>query len=71
MEPDQEEDSGNEEDYDFRKIPPLPKYEVVRNLRKIGEVVTYFGETDWERYKRYKLNIVIELFIQHKILELE
>ena len=22
-------------------------------LRKVGAVVTFFGETDWERYKRY------------------
>jgi hypothetical protein len=52
-------EDDSEEEYDLRLAPPLAKSEVVKNLRKIGEVVTYFGENDWDRYKRYKANIVI------------
>ncbi|XP_055389020.1 pre-mRNA-splicing factor 18-like [Condylostylus longicornis] len=32
--------------------PPLARDEVIQRLRKRGHVVTYYGESDWRRYKR-------------------
>lgn len=36
------------------KNPPLPKTEVVRRLRNIGQPITLFGEDDWMRYNRLR-----------------
>lgn len=36
-------------------LPPIEKKEVQKRLRDIGEPITYFGESDWMRYKRLLL----------------
>ncbi|CAD8093759.1 unnamed protein product [Paramecium primaurelia] len=33
-------------------LPPIEKKEVQKRLRDLGEPITYFGESDWQRYKR-------------------
>jgi pre-mRNA-splicing factor 18 len=39
---------------DANRIPPWPKSEVIRRLRELGQVVTYFAETEWARFERLK-----------------
>jgi len=34
--------------------PPLPKHEVKRRLRNIGQPITLFGEDEWMRYNRLR-----------------
>lgn len=33
-------------------LPPVEKKEVQKRLRDLGHPITYFAETDWQRYKR-------------------
>ncbi len=33
----------------------MPKHEVVKLLRQMGQPVTLFAESDIERFKRYRL----------------
>ena len=35
-------------------ISPLPKHEVKRRLRNIGQPITLFGEDEWMRYNRLR-----------------
>lgn len=42
------------DDPDGEEAPPLTKAEVVRKLRGLGEPVTYFGESDWARFRRLR-----------------
>jgi len=32
------------------RVPPIPKKEIVKQLRAMKEPITLFGETDWMRY---------------------
>lgn len=34
--------------------PPIKKEEVIKRLRALKQPITYFGETDWQRYERLK-----------------
>lgn len=44
------------------EAPSIPKEEVVKKLRLMGVPVTFFGETDAQRFKRYrKLEVDTEL----------
>jgi pre-mRNA-splicing factor 18 len=36
------------------QIPPIKKEEIIKKLRGLKLPITYFGETDWQRYERLK-----------------
>ncbi|KRX09085.1 Prp18 [Pseudocohnilembus persalinus] len=48
----EQEQEQKEEEEEFLKEVPLPKNEVIEQLRELKQPVTYFGESDWKRYKR-------------------
>jgi hypothetical protein len=37
------------------QIPPISKALVIQHLRQHNQPITLFGETDWQRYMRLKL----------------
>ena len=41
-------------DESLNPLPPLPKHEVKRRLRNIGQPITLFGEDEWLRYNRLR-----------------
>ena len=43
-----------EEETQKNSLPPLPKNEVIRRLRNIGQPITLFGEDEWMRYNRLR-----------------
>jgi len=46
--------NGTEESKKEEDQPNIPKEEVIRKLRLLGVPVTFFGETDTQRYKRLR-----------------
>lgn len=50
----EEEKASSGEELKKEPQPPLPKHEVVRRLRNIGQPITLFGEDDWMRYNRLR-----------------
>ncbi|EAR84715.2 PRP18 Pre-mRNA processing factor-like protein, putative (macronuclear) [Tetrahymena thermophila SB210] len=51
---DEKKDEGQQNENKEEEQPPIPKAEVIKKLRQFGVPVTFFGETDQQRYKRLK-----------------